>query len=154
MTTIHITEFKGYTKEMVYQYLQQCWPCFYTIVLPKGSDLDQGRDEIFNDMLMADHLSNILKRQSREILYSLPDPARPGSFDFILLADDLESLAETISWYANSYEGARPTMELFDEVVLNIGYRDLQLDDIPHFLVASENICMEELPVDLNIYFE
>src|SRR6478672_6201786 len=122
MTTIRITEFKGYTKEMVYQYLQQSWPCFYKIVLPKSSDLAQGRDEIFNDLVMADHLCNTLRQHSGEILFSLPDPAKPGSFDFVLLAGDLDSLAETIALYANGYEGSLPTMELFDEVVLSIGY--------------------------------
>ena len=154
MTTILITEFKGYTKEMVYQYLQQSWPCFYKIVLPKSSDLEQGRDEIFNDLVMADHLCNTLRQQSGEILFSLPDPARPGSFDFVLMADDLDSLAETITLYANGYEGSLPTMELFDEVVLNIGYRDFDSDDIPHFLQASENICLPDRIVDMSLYFE
>ena len=154
MTTIHLTQFKGYTQEMVHQYLQQCWPCFFTIVLPKASDMVGGREEIFNDMLMADHLSNILKRQSREILFSLPDPAKAGSFDFMVLADDLESLAATISRYANGYEGNLPSMELLDEAILSIGYRDHLPDDIPHYLVASENICMEEQPIDMSIYFE
>jgi hypothetical protein len=154
MTTIQLTQFKGYTKEMVYQYLQQCWPCFYTIVLPKSSDLEQGRDEIFNDLIMADHLSHILKEQSREILFSLPDPAKAGSFEFVLLTDDLDSLAETIAWYANGYEGSVPGMDLFDEVVLNIGYRDLDYIEIPHYLQASENICLEDSPIDMSLYFE
>jgi hypothetical protein len=154
MTTIRITEFKGYTKEMVYQYLQACWPCFYTIELPKSSDLQKGRDEIFNDLVMADHLCNTLQRQCREILFSLPDPAAAGSFDFILLADDLRSLAKTIALYANGYEGSVPGMDLFDEVVLNIGYRDLDYIEIPHYLQASENICLEDSPIDMSLYFE
>jgi hypothetical protein len=154
MTTIHITEFKGYTKEMIYEYLQQSWPCIYTIVLPKASDLEQGRCEIFNDLVMADHLANILKRHCSEILFSLPDPASAGSFDFILLTDDLESLAETIALYANGYEGSLPTMELFDQVVLSIGYRDMNYDDIPYYLMASENICLEDSAIDMSIYFE
>lgn len=154
MTKILITEFKGYTKEMVYQYLQQSWPCFYKIVLPKSSDLEQGRDEIFNDLVMADYLCNTLRQHSSEILFSLPDPAKPGSFDFMLMTDDLDSLAETIDLYANGYEGSLPTMELFDEVVLNIGYRDFDSDDIPHFLQASENICLPDRVVDMSLYFE
>ncbi|SHG05393.1 hypothetical protein [Flavisolibacter ginsengisoli] len=154
MTTIRITEFKGYTKEMVYQYLQQSWPCFYKIVLPKSSDLQQGRDEISNDLLMADHLCNRLREQSGEILFSLPDPAKPGSFDFVLMTENLESLAETIALYANGYEGELPSMELFDEVVLSIGYRDFDPEDIPHYLVASENICLPDRVVDMSLYFE
>jgi hypothetical protein len=154
MTTIRITEFKGYTREMVYQYLQECWPCFYTIVLPKSSDLQKGRDEIFNDLVMADHLCNTLQRQCREILFSLPDPAAAGSFDFMLLADDLRSLAKTIALYANGYEGTVPGMKLFDQVVLSIGYRDMEEDYIPHFLQASENICLEDSAVDTSLYFE
>jgi hypothetical protein len=154
MTTIRITEFKGYTKEMVYQYLQQSWPCFYKIVLPKSSALELGRDEIFNDLVMADHLCNTLREHSGEILFSLPDPAKSGSFNFMLMTDDLESLAETIALYANGYEGSLPTMELFDEVVLNIGYRDFDSDDIPHFLQASENICLPDRIVDISLYFE
>lgn len=154
MTTIQLTQFKGYTKEMVYQYLLQCWPCFYTIVLPKLSDLEQGRDEILFDMLLASQLVNELRPPSREVLYSLPEPAKAGSFDFIVLTEDLESLAETIAFYANGLEDSLPTEELYDYVVREHARRDLETIAIPHYLQAGENLCLEDSVVDMSLYFE
>jgi hypothetical protein len=112
MHTIDITTLKGKTEEMILQSLAAAGPSFYKIVLPKTSSIEEGQFAILEDFMMADHFSNRLRQNAYDVLFSLPEPGKTGTFSFVALTEDLKEMACLLALYANGFEGSKPGLGL------------------------------------------
>jgi hypothetical protein len=114
ITIIQISEFRGYTRETLHEFLSLAPTRFFDIVLPKTSHMDSmGARAVFEDFTLALYLSQGLKRISHDILCMVTPVREPGSFSLLILADRIEDLTTLLEPYANGFgRDGRPTWQL------------------------------------------
>jgi hypothetical protein len=114
ITIIQISEFRGYTRETLHEFLSLAPTRFFDIVLPKTSHMDSmGARAVFEDFCLALHLSQSMQRISYDILCMITPVHEPGTFSQLIICDRLEELAVLLETYANGFDASgRPTQEL------------------------------------------
>ena len=103
MINIRLTEFKGYTEEMFLQYLRCHGTSFITILIPKDFD-DEEPGLLVQDYLRALYTGQLLGRLSEDVMHSIPDPAKPGQFSFIIATARWEELAGLLVYLYKSFD--------------------------------------------------
>lgn len=113
-TLITLSEFRGYTKEGLKEFLALASTQFFDIVLPKTSHMDSmGARAVFEDFTLALHLSQGLKRISHDMLCMMTPVQEPGRFSLLILTERLDELATLLEPYANGFGAdGRPTARL------------------------------------------
>lgn len=104
MTVICITEFKGYTKEDIYQFLRIHSKSFYEIIIPKERGWEEDGELFLQDYYNAIYASQLLSRISHDILCTHPDPRKKGEFSFIIITGRLKKLAGLLHYFCQAFD--------------------------------------------------
>lgn len=104
MTTIRITEFKGYSEASFLDYLNLYSKSFYEIIIPKELELKKDGPMFIQDFYNAVYVGQLLSRISDDVLCTLPEPFVKGEFSFIVLTTELEKLASLLYYFSTAFD--------------------------------------------------
>ena len=119
MTTFEISQFRGYSKEDILEYLQLEDPEELLIVLDKPSDFDEyGPEQMAFDYYQAAYLGQGLLKVCANIGISYPEMKRPGKFSFRAIYPRLPELATLLHFYTTGIdEWGAPEDDYLDTVM-------------------------------------
>jgi hypothetical protein len=146
MTTIRITEFKGYTEEDFLSFLRIHSRSFYEIIIPKELGLEQDGEMFVQDYYNAIYVGQLLSRIAHDIFWTHPNPLVKGEFSFIIITGRLKKLAALLHYFGKAFD-----WEDNEEACMQF---QIKAADIVGLLQKGEEYACHSYIHFLNQYFE
>jgi hypothetical protein len=139
MTTFHISQFRGYSKADILEYLQLEDPEEIMIILDKPADFKKlGADQMAFDYYQAAYLGQELARVCEDFALTYPEMKLTGKFTFQALYPRLPELSTLLHFYTEGFDEEGAPDDDYLHTVMNFV---LEMDD-------KETIaCMEFLDI-------
>jgi hypothetical protein len=136
MTTFDISQFRGYSKADILEYLQlEETEEEVMIILDKPSDFDvDGPEQMAFDYYQAAYLGQELMKVCENIGLSYPEMKRPGKFSFQALYPRLPELATLLQFYTEGMDEWGDPEDDYLDTVMNFVF---EMDDDERIVCAE-----------------
>lgn len=104
MTTIRITEFKGYSNEDIIEFLKIHRKSFYEVSIPKTCAPDVDIERFLQDYYNAMYTGQLLYRISHDIFWTTPDPYTTEEFSFMAITTAYKTFAGYIHYLTKAFD--------------------------------------------------